>query len=94
MNKKEFKKGAEVIVIAGSDKGKRGKITQIITAKNRVIVEGVNIIKRHTKKQGNEEGGIVEREAAIDRSNVALASEHDSRKKPSAEKPAKAKKAK
>lgn len=109
MSKQEFKKDAEVVVIAGSDKGKRGKITQILapkarttkagrklptTAATRVVVEGVNMIKRHTKKQGAEEGGIIEREAPIDRSNVVLASDYDSRQKPSAEKPAKAKKAK
>lgn len=110
MSKKDFKKGAEVVVIAGSEKGKRGKITAILapkarrtkagrilptTSAARVVIEGVNIAKHHTKKQGTEEGGILEKEAPLDRSNVVLASDFDSRKQLSAgKKPAQAKKAK
>ena len=56
------KKGDEVVVIAGTEKGKRGKIIEVITGKERVIVEGVKLIKKHTRKsQQNPNGAIVER---------------------------------
>lgn len=74
------KKGDEVVVIAGSELGKRGKILEIVTKKNRVLVEGVKIVKRHTRKnQQNPQGSIVEREAAIHISNVVLASKYDAK---------------
>jgi len=63
----------EVIVIAGNHKGKQGKVKRIFKEDNRVIVEGVNLVKRHMKpSQTNPEGGIVEKEAPIHVSNVAL----------------------
>jgi large subunit ribosomal protein L24 len=69
----KMKKGDLVEVIAGKDKGKQGKIIQLITDKNRVLVEGVNRVKRHTKpNQKSPQGGIVEKEAAIHYSNVLL----------------------
>ena len=68
----KVKKGDEVIVIAGKDKGKKGKITKVITDKSRVIVGGVNMIKRHAKASRTEAGGIVEKEASLHVSNVAL----------------------
>ncbi|HEY8279520.1 MAG TPA: 50S ribosomal protein L24, partial [Bdellovibrionota bacterium] len=69
----KMRKGDMVEVIAGKDKGKQGKIIQLITAKNRVLVEGVNRVKRHTKpSQKSPQGGIVEKEAAIHASNVLL----------------------
>ncbi|MGZ5545626.1 MAG: 50S ribosomal protein L24, partial [Limisphaerales bacterium] len=69
------KKGDEVVVIAGSELGKRGKILEIVTKKDRVLVEGVKMMKRHTRKnQNNPQGAIIEREAAIHISNVVLAS--------------------
>ena len=60
--------------MTGRDSGKRGRVLRVLPLKNRVIVEGVNIIKRHTKPnpQKNIKGGIVEREAAIHASNVML----------------------
>jgi large subunit ribosomal protein L24 len=74
------KKGDEVVVIAGSELGKRGKILEIVTKKSRVLVEGVKIVKRHTRKsQQNPQGAIVEREAAIHISNVVLASKYDAK---------------
>jgi large subunit ribosomal protein L24 len=74
------KKGDEIVVIAGSELGKRGKVLEIITKKNRVLVEGVKIMKRHTRKnQNNPQGAIVEREAAIHLSNVVLASKYDAK---------------
>ena len=65
-----FKVGDEVVVIAGEDKGKKGKITKVLRAQNRVIVEGVNIVKKHQKPNGQESGGILDIEAPINASNV------------------------
>ena len=74
------KKNDEVIVIAGSDKGKRGRIISVIGKKERVIVEGVRMTKKHMKKsQANPQGKIVEREGSIHISNVAMAAEYDAR---------------
>lgn len=65
------KKGDKVQIISGKDKGKQGVILQAIPAKNRVVVEGVNVVKKHSKpSQLNPQGGIVEQEAAIHVSNV------------------------
>jgi large subunit ribosomal protein L24 len=63
-----------VVVITGKDRGKRGRVLKILPVKNRLIVEGVNFIKRHTKPnpQRNIKGGIVEREASLHTSNVQL----------------------
>ncbi|MBM3956435.1 MAG: 50S ribosomal protein L24 [Gemmatimonadetes bacterium] len=61
-----------VVVIAGRDKGKRGKVVRVIPGKNKVVVEGVNIITRHLKSRGGvRQAGIVRQEAPIDISNVA-----------------------
>ena len=71
---KNIKKGEEVIVIAGDHKGKKGKILKVLKDKNRVIVEGVNLLKKHERKsQDNPQGSIVEREFPIHYSNVMLA---------------------
>lgn len=67
-----FKVGDKVVVIAGSDKGKEGKIIKTIKAENRVVVEGVNIVKKHQKPTGQESGGIIEKEASIHASNVMI----------------------
>lgn len=69
--KTHVKKGDIVEVIAGSEKGKRGKILRILKGENRVIVEKINMVKRHTKpSQNNQQGGIIEREGKIHISNV------------------------
>jgi large subunit ribosomal protein L24 len=74
------KRGDEVVVIAGAEKGKRGKILHVLTSKQRVIVEGVRMIKRHTKKnQQYPQGAIVEREGSMHVSNVMLAERFDER---------------
>ncbi len=66
-------KGDTVLVVTGNDKGKTGKVLAVFTDKERVIVEGVNFIKRHTRpSQQNPQGGILEREAAIHVSNAML----------------------
>jgi large subunit ribosomal protein L24 len=67
-----IRKNDNVLVIAGKDRGKRGRVLKVLPAKNRLVVEGVNMIKRHTKPSRAESGGIIEREAAIHVSNVAL----------------------
>ena len=63
-----------VVVMTGKDSGKRGRVLKVLPAKNRLIVEGVNIIKRHTRPnpQRNIKGGIVTREASLHASNVQL----------------------
>ncbi len=75
MMKEKFhiKKDDKVKVIAGKDKGKIGKVLRVIRKKNRILVENINIVKRHTKPNAqNRQGGIVEREAPIHWSNVML----------------------
>lgn len=73
MRKLHVKKGDTVVVLSGKDKGKKGKILTALPQKERVVVEGVNIVKRHTKPtQKVMQGGIIEREAAIHSSNVML----------------------
>ena len=67
-----LKVGDKVVVIAGSSKGKEGKITKTLKKENRVIVEGCNIVKKHRKGNGQESGGILETEAPIHASNVML----------------------
>lgn len=67
------KKGDTVVVITGKDKGKKGKVLQVLPKKNRVIVEGVNMITKHQKpNQQMQQGGIINQEAAIHSSNVML----------------------
>jgi large subunit ribosomal protein L24 len=67
------RKGDTVVVIAGKDKGKRGRVLRILTAKGRLVVERIAMVKRHTKPtQRNPRGGILEKEGSIQASNVAL----------------------
>jgi len=70
--KLKVRKGDRVKVIAGRSKGKIGDVLRVLAADERVVVSGVNVIKRHTKPSRSEQGGIIEREAAIHVSNVAL----------------------
>ena len=71
MSMAKIKKGDTVKVIAGKDVGAEGKVLSVDTKTGRVVVEGVNIVKKHTKpSMANQNGGIVEQEAAIDASNV------------------------
>ncbi len=69
-----IRKNDNVLVIGGKDRGKRGRVLKVIPARNRVIVEGVNFINRHTKPNPgrNVKGGIVRREASLHASNVQL----------------------
>jgi large subunit ribosomal protein L24 len=67
------RKGDQVVVIAGKDKGKRGRVLRLVTDKGRVVIERINMVKRHTKPtQRNPRGGILEKEGSVEASNVAL----------------------
>ena len=69
----KIRKNDNIIVIAGNSKGSTGKVLKVFPKQNRVIIEGVNIHKRHTKpSQDNQSGGIIEKEAPIDVSNVMV----------------------
>ena len=73
MKKIKIKKGDNVKVITGNNKGSEGKVLKIVSNKNRLIVEGVNMVKKHMKPNAqNPQGGIVEKEAFIHVSNVSL----------------------
>ena len=72
MPKMKIKKNDTVIVLSGDDKGKTGVVKQALPKENKVVVEGLNMVKRHTKPSQTNPGGIVSKEAAIHVSNVAL----------------------
>ena len=72
-SKLHVKKDDMVMIIAGKEKGKSGKVLRVYPAKGRLVVENLNKVKRHTRPgRNNQEGGIVEKEAALDASNVML----------------------
>ncbi len=74
MSKFHVKKGDQVVVIAGKEKGKSGKIIAVLTEKSRVVVEGLQMVKKHTRKSPqNPNGAIVEREGSVHVSNVKKA---------------------
>jgi len=80
MTKLHVKKGDEVVVIAGADRGKRGKVISVDTRDQRVIVEGVHMIKKHMRKnQEQPQGAIIEREGTVHISNVMEAGKFDGR---------------
>jgi large subunit ribosomal protein L24 len=70
----KIRRDDEVIVLAGKDKGKRGKVTKVLAKEGKVFVEGVNLVKKHQKPvpQLQQAGGIIDKEAPIDVSNVAI----------------------
>jgi large subunit ribosomal protein L24 len=69
----KLKKGDTVVVITGKDKGKEGEVMAVLPKTNQVIVDGVNIAKKHQKARGqNQQGGIIDRDMPIDASNVML----------------------
>lgn len=72
MPKVKIKKGDRVVVLAGKDKGKKGEVLKVLPKENRAVVQGVNMIKRHTRPTQTQAGGIVEREASIHISNLAF----------------------
>jgi large subunit ribosomal protein L24 len=80
------KKNDEVVVLSGTQQGKRGKVLEVLRERSRVIIEGVNFIKKHTRKSPSQpEGGIIEREGPLHISKVMLAADYDNRKGAKAE---------
>jgi large subunit ribosomal protein L24 len=79
MAKQKLKKGDRVIVLTGRDKGKKGEIIKMMPARDRAIVQGVNIARRHQKQSAQQEGGIIAREASIHVSNLAFEDPRDSK---------------
>lgn len=71
MHKSKIKKGDQVIVISGSDKGKQGKVLSVLPKLNKAVVSGINIKKKHSKPTKFTEGGIISKEMPIDISNIA-----------------------
>ncbi|MFT4652997.1 MAG: large subunit ribosomal protein L24 [Kangiellaceae bacterium] len=71
---RKIRRDDEIVVLAGKDKGKQGKVLRVVVSDDRVYVEGVNIVKKHQKAnpQANEPGGIIDKEASIHVSNIAL----------------------
>ena len=67
----KIKKGDKVVVISGSDKGKTGEVLRTLPSESRVVVQGVNLVKRHTRASATSQGGIIEKEATIHVSNVS-----------------------
>ena len=83
------KKNDEVVVLSGTQQGKRGKVLEVLRHRSRVIIEGVNFIKKASRKtQQQPEGGIIEREGPLHISKVMLAADYDSRKSASGAKAA------
>ncbi len=70
--KLKIRKGDEVIVTTGRDKGKKGEVLRVVPAENRALVQGINLVKRHTRQTQTTEGGIITKEALINVSNLAL----------------------
>ncbi len=71
--KMSIRKGDEVVIIAGKDRGKRGEVTRVLPEANRVVVDGANIVKRHLRRQpGSLQAGIIDMPAPLNRSNVML----------------------
>jgi len=69
----KLKKGDTVVVIAGKDKGAEGEVVQVMPSTNKIIVNGINTAKKHSKpSRGNQQGGIIDRDMPIDASNVML----------------------
>jgi len=67
-----IRKGDNVIVITGSDKGKKGSVLKVFPKENRALVQGVNVVKRHQRQTQTQQAGIVTKEAPINLSNIAL----------------------
>ena len=79
MAKLKVKKGDKVIVLAGRDKGRTGEVVKALPDENKVVVQGINMMKRHTRPSQTSNGGIVEKEAAIHASNVAIMDPKDNK---------------
>ena len=72
-----IRKGDNVVVITGRDRGKKGEVLRVLPAENRAIVRGVNVVKRHQRQTARDQGGIVTKELPIHLSNISLAEPTD-----------------
>ena len=72
MSASKIKKGDNVVVLAGRDKGKRGEVIEVRPKEHRALVRGVNMVRRHQRQSTSQEGGIISKEGPIDLSNVAI----------------------
>jgi len=68
----KIKKGDNVVVLAGRDKGKRGEVVQVMPKENRALVRGINMVRRHQRQTAQQEGGIISKEGPIQISNLAI----------------------
>ena len=73
----KIRKGDKVVVIAGRDKGRTGEVVQVMPKEDRAVVRGVNMVKRHQRQTQSQEAGIINKEASIHLSNIALADPKD-----------------
>ena len=73
----KIKKGDKVVVLTGRDKGRTGEVVQVMPKEERALVRGVNLVKRHQRQTMNQEGGIIQKEAPVHLSNLALADPKD-----------------
>ena len=73
----KIKKGDKVVVLTGRDKGKTGEVVQVMPKEERAVVRGVNLVKRHQRQTGAQEGGIISKEAPLHLSNLAYADPKD-----------------
>jgi large subunit ribosomal protein L24 len=73
----KIRKGDKVIVLAGRDKGRTGEVVEIRPAEARALVRGINMVKRHQRQSGTQEGGIISKEGSIHLSNLAIADPKD-----------------
>lgn len=73
----KIRKGDKVVILTGKDKGRTGEVLQVLPAENRVVVQGVNTVRRHTRQTPSQEAGIYTKEASLHLSNVALADPKD-----------------
>ena len=69
----KIRKGDKVVVLTGRDKGRSGEVIEIETARDRALVRGINMVKRHQKQSARQEGGIISKEASLHLSNLAIA---------------------
>ena len=70
--KLKIRKGDKVVVITGKDKGKQGEVVRVLPSENRAVVQGVNVVRRHTRQTAAQEGGIIPKEMPIQIANLAL----------------------
>ena len=73
----KVRKGDQVVVVTGKDKGKHGEVLKVMPADNRAIVKGVSLVRRHQRQSASQEGGIITKEAPIEISNIALEDPED-----------------